>query len=528
MTGGTGTALATHFAGLTADHARLRGDKRMVDFGHRSMTFGEYHRRGALVGSALAACGIGVGDRVAFVDKNSLEYLELLAGVARLRAVLVPVNFRLAPSELAYVINHSTAAVLVVGPDLVAAIEAIRADLIFVRTVIVTGGGAGEDHLDYERWVSDSDAAELPDHGPPEADDVLVQMYTSGTTGLPKGAMLTNAALFAEIERVRLPWGLSEASVNLVAMPLYHVAGTYDFLIAYAVGAGTLLLREMDPALIARVVPEYGVTHMFLVPAALRLLVDLPPAAQTDWSSLTTLLYAGSPISDTLLLRAMDVIGCDFVQVYGLTEAPNISYLAPEYHDAVNRPELLRSCGRPYPYFTIRVVGADGTALPAGDVGELWVKSVQTMAGYFDDPDATAAALTVDGWFRTGDAVVLDEQGFLFLHDRIKDVVISGGENVYPAEVENVLTAHPGIADAAVIGIPDERWGEVPLAIVVARDDNPPAGQDVIEFCRGRLAAFKCPAAVRFVEALPRNASGKVLKRELRESYWRDRERYVN
>jgi long-chain acyl-CoA synthetase len=523
-----GSTLEANFAALVAAHARWRGDDRMLDFQGRSMTFGQYHRRGMRTAAALAARGVGVGDRVAFLDKNSPEFLEVLAGVALLRAVLVPVNVRLAPVELGYVINHSEASVLIVGADLLATVEQVRADLRHVRTVIVLGGIADTPHLDYERWLSAADPGALPDHGSPEADDTLLQMYTSGTTGRPKGALLTNAALFTEIGRVVEPWRLGEVSVNLVVMPLHHIAGTYDFLIGYAVGARTLLLREMDPAQIARAVPEQGVTHMFLVPAALAQIVDLAVAEHVDWSSLTTLLYAGSPISDALLLRAMSVIGCGFIQVYGLTEAPNISYLAPEFHDPVNRPGLLRSCGRPYPYSDLRVVGADGADRPAGEVGELWVRSVQTMAGYWNDPDATAAVRSADGWFRTGDAVFLDRDGFLFLHDRIKDVVISGGENVYPAEVENVLAAHPNVAEAAVIGIPDERWGEVPLAIVVAREGTVTTTEDIIAFCRRRLAAFKCPADVQFVDTLPRNASGKVLKHQLREAHWTNHGRFVN
>jgi long-chain acyl-CoA synthetase len=500
----------------------------MLDFEGRSMTFAHYHRRGMRVAAALAARGVGVGDRVAFLGKNSPEFLELLAGVALLRAVLVPVNARLAPAELAYVINHCEACVLVLGSQVAPTFEQVRPDLRHVRTVVTTEGTADGGDLDYEHWLATAEPVALPEHGPPEADDVLLQMYTSGTTGRPKGAMLTNAALFAEIGRVCEPWHLGDTSVNLVVMPLHHIAGTYDFLIGYAVGARTLLLREMDPAQIARVVPEHGVTHMFVVPAALQQIVDLPTAKHIDWSSLTTLLYAGSPISDSLLRRAMALIKCGFIQVYGLTEAPNIAYLAPEFHDPVNRPELLRSCGRPYPYFDVRVVGADGADVPAGEAGELWVRSVQTMAGYWKDPEATAAAKSADGWLHTGDAVFVDRDGFLFLHDRIKDVVISGGENIYPAEVENVLASHPNVVDVAVIGIPHQRWGEVPLAIIVTRQGTATRAEDMIEFCRRRLAAFKCPTDVQFVDELPRNASGKVLKHVLRESYWTNQERFVN
>jgi long-chain acyl-CoA synthetase len=296
-------------------------------------------------------------------------------------------------------------------------------------------------------------------------------------------------------------------------------------------GGTSVILRDMDPVELLRLVAAERITHAFLVPAVLMLLLATPGTAQTDLSSLDTIFYGASPIAEEVLVRCLEVFGCRFAQVYGMTETTGaIVRLAHEDHDPGGpRQHLLRAAGKPIAGVELRIVDPDtGGAVAAGSVGEIYTRSGFNMLGYWDKPDDTARTIVDDGWLRTGDAGYLDADGYLFLHDRIKDMVVSGGENIYPAEVENVLLAIPGVADAAVIGVPDDKWGETVKAVVVTGSDPPMDEGSIIAFCRERLAHYKCPTSVDFVAVLPRNPSGKVLKRELREPYWRNRERRIH
>jgi long-chain acyl-CoA synthetase len=292
-------------------------------------------------------------------------------------------------------------------------------------------------------------------------------------------------------------------------------------------GGHTLLLREVDPPAILTAIEEHRVTHALFVPAVLQLLLDTPGIDAADMSSLQLILYGASPISDTVLVRALKAFGCDFNQAYGMTETCGaVTELRAADHDPA-RPDLLRSCGRPLPGVELRVVDTETGADAAEDVvGEVWIRSAQNMVGYWGRPEETAATITGDGWIRSGDAGYLHD-GYLYLHDRLKDMVVSGGENVYPAEVEAVLQGHPSVLDVAVIGVPDARWGETVKAIVVVRPGTEIDAREVIAFTRERLAHYKCPTSVDVVENLPRNPSGKLLKRALREPYWAGQERRI-
>jgi long-chain acyl-CoA synthetase len=524
------TAIAT-IADIVRTHAAERPDAPALLVDDRVVTFGELGERSDRVAQALRSVGVGIGDRVAFIDKNGAEWFEVTFGVAKLGAVGVAVNWRLAPPEMAQIIADAGAAVVVVGPDFVGHVEQIEGDLPDLRTVVAIGGPRGHDRwVDYEAFLAAAEPVDPAVRG--TGADVAFQLYTSGTTGLPKGVMLTNDNFFQGVAGIAHQWRFTPDSVNLAMMPLFHIAGAGWSMVGLHHGCSTVVLRDIDPARILQVIPEHRVTNAFMVPAVIQFLLMTPGVETTDFSSLRALVYGASPIADTVLVQAMEVLGCELIQVYGLTETTGaITQLDGADHDPVGRPGVLRSCGRPYPWVEVRIVDpATGDDRPLGEVGELWTRSHQNMAGYWQNPEATAAAVTPDGWFRTGDAGYADADGFLYIHDRVKDMIVSGGENVYPAEVENVLMEHEGVADVAVIGVPDPKWGEAVKAIVVPAagiEAGEAFGSELVAFARERLAGYKLPKSVDYAEVLPRNPSGKLLKRELRAPYWSTADRQV-
>ena len=506
--------------------ATHRPDAPMLTLGDTTITWAEGYDRAIRVASGLAAEGVGPGDRVAILDRNGIDFFEVFFGCALLGAVSVAVNWRLAPAEMAAIIEDAGATVLFYGPDYGAAVAEIEASVTTVRRYVpLTGFGPWRD--------SHAEGAVDP-RFEPGLDDVITQLYTSGTTGLPKGVMISARNLATILRAAPETFRIDDTTVSMVAMPLFHIGGTGWALSGMSRGGHSVIVRDIDPVDILRIIEEHGITDTFIVPAVLMFLLATPHIATADVSSLRTIYYGASPISEDVLVRSMQALGCDFVQVYGLTETTGaITSLLSEDHDPDGpRANLLRSAGRPFSHVELRIVdSATGETLPAGAVGEVMARSDQTMLGYWNKPAETAAVISPDGWFRTGDAGWLSEDGYLFLHDRIKDMIVSGGENVYPAEVENALLAHPGVADAAVIGVPDDRWGETVKAVVVraadAEGDDGTLAADIIAGTRLRLAHFKCPTSIDFVDALPRNPSGKVLKRELRAPYWEGRERNI-
>jgi len=513
-----------------ADIIRVHGVERAghpaLIQGERCVTWGALRERSAQVARGLADAGVGPGDRIAFLDKNGIEHFEVYFGAAMLNAVCVDVNWRLAAPEVEFIVNDAEAKVLVVGPDFVPVLDAIAANLTTVGKIVVIG--TGSDHEQYDDWV-----ARFPADDPgvgAGADDIAFQLYSSGTTGRPKGVMLTNANFFGLVPVAEEIWEMSPDAVNLVAMPLFHIGGGGWAMAGMYYGCTSVVLRDMDPAALVALIGQRRITHGFLVPAVLQFMLMVPGVAEADLSSLQVLVYGASPISEDVLARSVTTFGCKLWQTYGLTETTGaIVNLPPADHDPAgpNRHRL-RSCGLPGPGVEVRIVDANTSIdLPTGDVGEIWIRSPQVMKGYWHQPDETAKAI-VDGWFRTGDAGYLDDDGYLFIHDRVKDMIVSGGENVYPAEVENALMAHPAVADVAVIGVPHEKWGETAKAIVVRAPAAEVTEAELIAFCRDHLAKFKCPTSVDWADALPRNPSGKILKKDLRAPYWEGRTRNVN
>lgn len=497
----------TTLAAAIAKHARTRPDAlALVGPDGTTRTWQELNRRAAQVANALRAAGIGHGDRVGHLDKNDPMFFEIALGCNLLGAVLVGMNWRLAPGELGQIAANAGLALLLTAPEFEPQVPSSVRESCPVITM-------GEE---YEQWVGA--AAATPPEAEVSADDVVYQLYSSGTTGLPKGTLITSANLLWTLRAGAELYGMDSSSVNLLVSPLFHIGGAGYGLTAIGQGGTTVVARDLSPTNLLRLVAEHRVTHSFLVPALVQMLIEAPEVDTTDLSSLRLIAYGGAPMSEALLRRAMDVLGCEFVGVYGSTETSGtVIHLPPRDHV----PALLRSIGRPLPWVDVRVVDpATGEDVGPDVVGELWVRSPTVTPGYWRQPETTAEALVRDGWLRTGDAVYRNNDGFLFLHDRIKDMVISGGENVYPAEVENVLAGHPAIAQVAVIGVPSQKWGETVKAVVVARPGATVDGQEVIAFCRERLAHYKCPTSVDVVDELPRNASGKLLKRELRRHYW--------
>ncbi|MFA1549690.1 long-chain-fatty-acid--CoA ligase [Actinomadura chokoriensis] len=526
--------------GLTAvlrERARSHPDRVAYIAGDTEITFRDFDRRADRVANALASSGVGHGDRVAILDKNSLEYAEQLFGAARIGAVQVPVNYRLAPDEVAYIVNNAQAKVFVVGSEFVPVLDAIAGKLEHTTHIVVINGPdhAHQEHAhqkhahqDYAAWI-DGASDTPPDHEP-DTGDVFVQLYSSGTTGLPKGVMLTHDNFVAALDVTTDMWELDESSVLMVAMPMYHVAGNVLTVSAVYNGITGVIAREPDPTLIAQTIERNRVTHIFLVPVLLQFMQLIPEVGACDLSSLRLMLYGASPISEDVLRGAMRMLpNTEFMQVYGLTEVTGAITMLPAADHDPDGPNThrLRSAGVANATTTLRIVDpATQKEVPAGQVGEILCRTPQNMKGYWRMPDATATALSGDNWFRTGDAGYLDEDGYLFIHDRVKDMIISGGENIYPAEIENVLMSHPDVADCAVIGVPSERWGETPKALVVLSSDVPE--QDITDYCRERLAHFKCPSSVERRDEIPRNPTGKILKRELRAPYWEGEDREVH
>lgn len=500
--------------------AEERPDAPALEEGEDSASFAELDRRTRQAISLLAELGVGKGDRVAWLGKNAKIYFELFYACGRIGAVMVPIGWRLAAPEVRYILEDTGAKALFVG----AGCEEAAAKTC-------EGMNAPPPIIGAEEAQNRLEGAEPGDFSPAGPHDAVLQLYTSGTTGNPKGAVLSNSNLFAlrvPAQEASEPWShWDEDEAILVAMPCAHIGGTGLGIMALAGGVRAIVQPEFTPDGVLTAF-EQGVTRMFIVPAALQMVIQHPRAATTDFSGVKYVLYGAAPIPLELLREAVRTIPkAGFLQCYGMTETTGtVAVLPPDDHDLAGNARM-RSAGRAVPGAELRVVGEDGGELPRGEVGELVVKSPSNMLGYWNLDDATRASL-IDGWMHTGDAASMDEDGYVFIQDRMKDMIISGGENIYPAQVESAIYGHPAVAEVAVIGVPDDTWGEAVKACVVPRPGETVDLDSIVEWTRERLAGFKVPRSVDVIPALPRNASGKILRRELRAPYWEGRERQVN
>lgn len=504
---------------ILAYYAEEDPDKVATLFESRLTTYGGLLEDAEGLAGKLAARGIGKGSRFGYLGKNSDSYFVLLFAVARLGGVLVPLNWRLAGEELDFIVDDSEMVCLV-------------SDEEFADASRNLADSNGIEHFLLDQLIKGSTERTSVLAGyVPEPDAIVFQVYTSGTTGRPKGAMLTNQnllALRAPGYRAGLDWFPERSASVGQVLPVAHIAGTAYALFGFYAGARLVIGREFDAGALPGLIARERIGHLLLAPAAMQLLLEHPAAQGADFSSLKYITYGAAPIPEALLRQAIDQLGCGFVQMYGMSEAAG-GVVALQPHDHVSGvPGRLRSAGTAMPAVSVGIVDDDWNLLPPESTGEIVLKSPSVMPGYWKRPDANAEVFGTDRWMRTGDVGRIDADGYLFVLDRAKDMIISGGENVYPAEVENAIFGHPEVADVAVIGAPSERWGEEVVALVVPRPGTEPELAALLGWLDGKLARFKMPKRIVLMDSLPRNAGNKLLRRVLREPFWKGFERRVN
>ncbi len=498
--------------------------KTAVIDGTFSSTYAEHLDRVCRLADGMKTqLGVGPGDRYGVMALNGHEYLELYHASLLSGSVINPLNLRLAPKELSFILSDSGCKVCFVDSWFAGPIEAVRREAGIDKVVLIGDGDSPHDFR-YEDLVAAGEP-KLPEER--DEDDIAILMYTGGTTGLPKGVVLDNRALMLDVYKVATRWGMSEEFVYLHQTPMFHAASLGGILAVPSVGGLTTSVPVFSPEAVLDVIERDQVTMTVMVPTMIGMLLDHPAFKPEKLKSLKVLTYGASPMPTALLERVLGMFPeMDIYQGYGMTENCGLlTCLGPEEHRKAG--DLLRSAGRPMPGSVISIQDEDGVIVAAGTSGEVCAKAGNYMREYWNRPDETAAAFR-DGWYHTGDAGYIDSEGYLYLVDRVKDMIVTGGENVYSAEVENAVASHPAVAQVAVIGIPSEKWGEEVLAIVVKRPGAEVTEEDIKEWARERIAGFKIPKAVEFrTEPLPLSGAMKVLKRDLRAPYWEGRDRAV-
>jgi acyl-CoA synthetase (AMP-forming)/AMP-acid ligase II len=490
-------------------HARRTPTKVLAVFGDETITYAEMADRAAGVAGGLDARGVGAGDVVALLSYNNIEFLTTIFAANHLGAIAMPINWRLAPPELRFILEHSRARVLVCDGELVPLANEATKDLPEVARVCI----ATEEHAGWEPFAALGRDSARPARAHVAGDDIHRLMYTSGTTGRPKGVMITHANLAWKNHAHIIEFGFTAGDIGLACGPLYHV-GALDLVTTtmIAVGATTVIHRVFDAGQVVDEIERSRVTLVWAAPAMVRAILDVPGVEDRDLSSVRAIIAGGEKMPIPFIERIRRTFpSAWFADAYGLTETVS----GDTFLDRESTISKLGSVGRPCQYLELDIWDEHGASLPAGERGEVVLRGPKVFAGYWRDPDATSSAFA-GGWFHTGDIGVRDNEGYLSIVDRLKDMIVSGGENIASSEVERVLYEHDAVVEVAVVGRPDDRWGEVPVAYVVVNDGATTSPDELIEHCRAQLARFKVPKDVVFVDALPRNPSGKVLKRELR------------
>ena len=501
--------------------AKESPDQIALEMGERKTTYGETEVLTRRLIALFADNGVGHGDRIAWLGKNSDRYFHLLYACARVGVVMAPIGWRLAPPEITYILQDTGTKLLIVEEEFVETASAVTAAMDNAPRV-----------LEVERAFRSAAELEPAEITPAGKDDAILQLYTSGTTGNPKGVTLSNRNMFSlrkPAEDASLPWQKYVATdCILAAMPCAHIGGTGLAAVATSAGIRAQILAEFTPDGVLRAI-QNGATHMFLVPAAIQFVIQHPLAKETDFSGLRYLMYGAAPMPLELLKQTVATMpGAGLLQVYGMTETcGTVTMLPPDDH-TMEGNERMRSAGKAVPGVEIEIRGEDNKEVARGEIGEICILSPSNTEGYWKLQEATQKTIDPDGWLHTGDAGIMDDDGYVYIQDRIKDMIISGGENVYPAEVESAIYGHPAVAEVAVIGIPSEQWGEEVKACCVPKPGMEIEAGDVIAYARERIAAFKAPKSVDVIPEMPRNASGKILRRQLRAPYWEGQDRQVS
>jgi len=514
---------------LLTKTARRLPDKTALIHGPKQLTYGQFNVRANRMANALGKLGIRPGDNVAILLYNTPEFYETLFACFKAGCGTVPINFRLHPKEFAFIINHSRAKAVILSQEFNASIRQVRGHIPRANHLITLGGG--EELLDYEKLIDG--AGDQIDDADVDPDDLAWLFYTSGTTGVPKGAMLTHRNLLAMTMNfyADICPGFGPDDVILHAAPLSHGSGLYG-LPNIGKGALNVILesKSFDPELVFQTIERHRVTNMFAAPAMVKMMVDHPAVRQYDHSSLRSVIYGGAPMLVEDLKQAVRTLGPCLVQLFGQGESPmTITYLPHRDHvfeGTMEKEKRLASAGIPRTDVEVKIFDQNDNELPPGKIGNIVTRSDLVMKGYWRNPAATAAAIR-NGWLDTGDMGYLDDNGYLFIMDRSKDMIISGGENIYPREIEEVLIRHPAVREVSVIGVPDAKWGEAIKAVVALVPGQTSTQNELIAFCKEHIASYKKPKSVDFVEKLPKNNYGKILKRELRATYWKSKDRNV-
>lgn len=507
---------------------RERPNDSAVVFGAQRTSFAQFGTRVARLAAALRSLGMQPGDRVGMMGMNSTRYVEYFFGTWWGGGAINPVNIRWSAKEVAYSLDDCDTRILLVDQFFAPQAAALRALSTSLTTLVYCGDGeVPEGMLDYEALLAAATPVEDLHRG---GEDLAAVMYTGGTTGMPKGVMLSHTNLYINALSSAATVSRPARSIGLIAAPFFHVAGC-GFSIGMMQRLGTqVVVPFFEEVAVLQAIATERVTETFLVPTMVKRLIEHPRFAEFDMGSLAKMMYGAAPIDETLLTHAMQVLpNAEFCQAYGMTElSPTIAILPPSDHlPGPHQARRLRSAGRPVPVAEVRIVGPDGHELPVGEIGEITARGPMVMKGYWNKPNETAAALR-DGWMHTGDGGMMDADGYLYVVDRIKDMIVSGGENVYSAEVENAIAQMPEVSMSAVIGVPDDKWGERVHAVLMLREGADLDAERVIAHCKTLIAGYKCPRSVEFRKELPLSPAGKLQKFILREPFWAGRQRRIN
>jgi len=510
------------WADIIYRNALLYPDREAFVYGDTRITFSEFNTRVNKLIHALHGMGVKKGDVLGILSWNCLGFAEVYGVAMKGGFIASPFNTRLQANELDYIINYSETNTLFVGPELLEVANSIRPRLPKVRNFICLEGSV-PGMTAYDDLLA-SPSGQEPDV-PVDEDDPIGIIYTSGTTGVPRGALYTQRRFIEDSKTLVIDKGLQPGDKHVMVTPMFHIAGNTFFRAFLYVGGCNVITKFFDPAATLQIIQDERVTHMNFVPTQLVAILNLPDLNKYDISSMKFMWYGASPMPLEVLKKGMKALGPIFAQGYGQSESgPAISHLSKEDHNVLGRPKKeqrkLMSAGRPDIGVQVRIVDDDGNDVEPGEVGEITVRSKQVMVEYWHKPDDTRANI-VNGWLHTGDMGYYDAEGYIYIVDRKKDMIISGGENVYPREIEEILYRHPAVLEAAVIGIPDPYWIERVHAVVAIKKGAKATAEELIAFCKKHIASYKTPKSVEFVDSLPKNPAGKILKRELRDKYWK-------